>query len=107
MPGRLKNFLFCKRMLLLLVAAAILIILSAGSPRAGDQALASETFTRGINITDYLAYPSSDAWPLFEDKRASMPDADLKQIEQDVRALLADLTARQLVFYGEDGDQAI
>ncbi len=58
----------------------------------------------GSAIWQALASPQT-AGQIVELLHAAFPETDVNRIEQDVRALLDDLKARKLVFFGEDGDQ--
>ena len=41
---------------------------------------AESGFRRGVNLGDYLAYPTSEAWPIFRGPRAATTDAELSRL---------------------------
>lgn len=47
---------------------------------AGPAAAEPTGWRRGINMGDYLAYPSSDTWPIFRGPRANTTDAELRRL---------------------------
>ena len=49
------------------------------TPAAAQSAM--PTLRRGINIGDYLAYPSVEPWPIFRGPRASTTDDELRRLK--------------------------
>jgi endoglucanase len=60
--------------LILAVSAAM-----AQSPAEGQST--TPMLRRGINIGDYLAYPSGEPWPIFRGPRASTSDDELRRLK--------------------------
>lgn len=56
-----------------LLATLLVVAMPAG-------ALAPPALKRGINVGDYLAYPQSDKWPIFQGPRAETTDDELRRL---------------------------
>jgi endoglucanase len=72
---------------LAMVALAILTMLmpraeglAQSATQAGRPSVAPPALRRGINLGDYLAYPSSPTWPIFGGLRASTTDEELRRL---------------------------
>jgi endoglucanase len=63
---------------LLFAVGGMLALLIAAWPASGMAQPAP--FKRGINVGDYLAYPQSDAWPIFRGPRAATTDDELRRM---------------------------
>jgi endoglucanase len=54
---------------------------SAGAVGTAKAASQTPILRRGINIGDYLAYPSGEPWPIFRGPRASTTDDELRRLK--------------------------
>jgi len=60
------------------MACAALLVLALPSLALAQEPADPKAFSRGINISDYLAYPEGKGWPLFTGPDAEVGDADLR-----------------------------
>jgi endoglucanase len=65
------------------LALNLWLLLSLLAPQAPAAAQSNApTLRRGINIGDYLAYPSGEPWPIFRGARASTTDDELRRLKE-------------------------
>lgn len=60
------------------LACATLFVLALPCTAGAQEPVDPKAFARGINISDYLAYPDGKGWPLFTGPDAEVGDADLR-----------------------------